>query len=129
MCPLAGAIVVGVGELAERVSLGTILRIFDINRLHCFIVAGQTDKVPRINRVWIPTDSDRYRKLRINLSLNISKTDIISQNRRSRRRMAHALEAVLKRRFQITSVRAGVVTARRLIQHRTGYLTLLPGST
>ena len=82
-----------------------------------------------INRVWIPTDSDRYRKLRINLSLNISKTDISSQDRRPRRHMAYAPEAVLKRHFLITSIRAGGVTTRRLIEHRTGYLTLLPWST
>lgn len=40
MRPLACAIVVEVGELAERVSFGTVSRIFDINRLRCFIVAG-----------------------------------------------------------------------------------------
>lgn len=88
--------------------------------------------MPGINRVWIPTNSDRYRKLRINLSLNISKTDISSQNRRPRRHMAHELEAVLKRPFLITSIRAGVVTASRLIElieHRTRYFTLLPWST
>jgi hypothetical protein len=123
---------VGVSELAERVRVGTVSRIFDINCLRRFIVAGQTNEVPGINRVWIPTDSHRHRKLSINLSLNISKTDISSKNRRSWSHMAHEMETVLKRHFLITNIRAGVVTASRLIElikQRTNYLTLSPRST